>query len=123
LGEDATAYFAKTSKKGNGQDKDKSYKREKKVCSHCTFKGHEAADCRKLKKEKEDKKKAKEKAAVTSTSDSASADSAAKAAVARVSTDEVVRLFRATADAQPDSRIEQVHTTKATLEAGNLLMR
>jgi hypothetical protein len=92
-GEDATAYFAKTSKKGNGWDKDKSCKWEKKVCSHCSFKGHEAVDCCKLKKEKEDEKKAKEKAAVASTSNSASADSTAKAAMARVPTDEVVRLF------------------------------
>jgi hypothetical protein len=87
-----TAYFAKASKKGNGWDKDSGYRWERKVkvCSHCTFKGHKAADCCKLKKEKKDEKKAKEKAAVTSTSNSASADSTTKAAMARVSTDEVV---------------------------------
>jgi hypothetical protein len=94
-GEDATAYFAKVSKKGNSRDKDsgRRWERKAKVCSHCTFKGHEAADCRKLKKEKEDEKKAKEKVAVASTSNSASTDSATKAAMARVSTDDVIRLF------------------------------
>jgi hypothetical protein len=93
LGKDATAYFAKTSKKGKGQDKDKDCKQEKKTCSHCSFKGHEATECHKLKKEKEDKKKAKEKAAIASTSNSASTDSTAKAAMARVPTNEVVWLF------------------------------
>jgi hypothetical protein len=78
-------------------------------------------ECRKLKKEKEDKKKAKEKAAIASTSDSrASANSAAKAAMARVPTDEVVRLFQATVVEQPYARIEHVHAMKTTLEANNL---
>jgi hypothetical protein len=93
LGKDATAYFAKASKKGNSWDKDRGHRWEKKVCSHCTFKGHKAVDCCKLKKKKEDEKKAKEKAAIASTSDLASADSTAKAAMARVSTNEIVQLF------------------------------
>jgi Reverse transcriptase (RNA-dependent DNA polymerase)/GAG-pre-integrase domain/Integrase core domain len=120
-GEDATAYFAKASKKGKGRDKDRDRRWNKKKCSHCSHIGHDVTECQKLKKEKEDEKKAKEKAAVASTSDSgASADSAAKAAVARIPTDEVVRLFRATAVEQPYAGIEHVHTTKTTLEADDL---
>jgi hypothetical protein len=94
LGEDATAYFAKASKKGKGQDKDRDCRWSKKKCSHCSHIGHNITECWKLKKEKEDEKKAKEKAAVTSTSDSrASTDSAAKAAMARIPTNELVWLF------------------------------
>jgi gag-polypeptide of LTR copia-type len=121
LGEDMTAYFAKASKKGKGRDKDRDRRQDRKTCSHCSHIGHDVTECCKLKKEKEDKKKAKEKAAVASTSDSrASANSTAKAAMARVPTDEVVRLFRATAVEQPYARIEHVHATKTTLEANDL---
>jgi gag-polypeptide of LTR copia-type/GAG-pre-integrase domain len=121
LGEDATTYFAKASKKGKGRDKDRDWRRDRKTCSHCSHIGHDVMECCKLKKEKEDEKKAKEKAAVTSTSDSgASANSATKAAMARVPTDEVVRLFRATAVEQPYAGIEHVHAMKTTLKADDL---
>jgi hypothetical protein len=94
LGEDATAYFAKASKKGKGWDKDRDQRWDRKTCSHCSHIGHNVTECHKLKKEKEDEKKAKEKAAVASTSNSgASTNSTAKAAVARVPTNEVVQLF------------------------------
>jgi len=50
----ATAYFAKARKKGsNGKIREKD--KDKKKCSHCKKKGHEASECRKKKKDEEEK--------------------------------------------------------------------
>lgn len=50
----ATAYFAKAGKKGsNGKTRGKD--KDKKKCSYCKKKGHEASECRKKKKDEEEK--------------------------------------------------------------------
>lgn len=118
------AFFAKA-KKGKGRDKrgDRDRDRNKKKCTHCNHKGHNVSECRKLKREEEKKEQAK--AAIASTpDDSSSSDSTAKAAVARVPTEEVVHLFRATAVEAPPvetayAGVERVNMTKMDLETSD----
>ena len=55
LGVGATAYFVKAAKKGGKKGGGKS-DTPKKKCTHCKIRGHEAIDCRKLKREQEEAK-------------------------------------------------------------------
>jgi transposase InsO family protein len=94
-GDNASAFFAKISKKGKGQ-KDKQGEKTKKQCTHCKMRNHEVKDCRKLKREKEQEAKG-------GTTESPPKPAAtAKVAIAD-SGDDVVHLFSAAA-AEPTLR-------------------
>ena len=101
----ATAYFAKTIKKGKAKGKSDD-KAKKKYCTHCKFKGHDVSECRKLKREQEAK-------SGNSTSKASTQTSTPAAKVAAVSEEDTVHLYQATAT-------EFVHKTQAQLNSKDL---
>jgi hypothetical protein len=88
---------------------------------HCNWRGHNTSECQKLKKENKEKEKAaKEKAAVASTSKSGSSHFTAKAAIIRISTNQIVRLCKASTIEPPLAGVEYVHVSKTELQSDDL---
>jgi hypothetical protein len=130
-GEEVSTFFAKAAKRGKGKEHERDWDQDwdrdwdqdcsSKKCTHCDWRGHNTSECRKLKKDNKKKEKVvKEKATIAFTFKSRSSNSTAKAAIACISTDKIVRLFKASTTEPSLAGVKYIHASKTELQSNNL---